>query len=71
PTAGLDPKQIIETRELIKQLAGKLAIKEKSIEGGLIAETADGTVSVNYTYEHFLAEIQEKNLQELNTILFG
>ncbi len=58
-------------KKLIKQLAGKLTIKEKSIEGGLIAETADGTVSVNYTYEHFLAEIQEKNLQELNTILFG
>ena len=60
-------------RQAMKALAGKgekIDIREKPLLGGLIAETADGTVSVDYSYEQLLAHVIERSVQELNSILF-
>ena len=58
-------------KKLVKQLAGKIPLKEKSLLGGLIAETADGTISVDYSYEHLLNQVHDTSMQELNGLLFG
>ena len=46
-------------------------VKENEMLGGLIAETSDRTVRVDYSYETMLAQLQENKLAELNKILFG
>ncbi len=58
-------------KKLMKALAGKIPLKEKPLLGGLVAETPDGSISVDYSYEHFLGQIQENSMQELNSTLFG
>ena len=47
-----------------------IKVKEKDMLGGLIAETADGKVSVNLSFEELLEQIKEKYLQELSEGLF-
>ena len=41
------------------------------INGGLIAENADGTVRVDYSFDTMLQNIKENELQEISKILFG
>ncbi len=45
--------------------------KEAEIMGGIIAENADGTERVDYSYETLLSQIRDKKLGELAGILFG
>ncbi len=47
PTAGLDPKQIIETRQLIKQLAGTHTIVLSTHILPEVAQTCDRVVIIN------------------------
>lgn len=47
-----------------------ISYKENSISGGIIAETADGKIRVDYQYDELLREIREHELQELGKILF-
>ena len=48
-----------------------IVVKEKEMTGGLIAETGDGRISVDYSFEEKLSEIKEAYLQELSEVLFG
>ncbi len=41
------------------------------IIGGLIAENADGTVRVDYSFDTILQDIKENELQKISKILFG
>ena len=41
------------------------------ILGGLIAENADGTVRVDYSFDTLLQNIKENELQKISKILFG
>ena len=41
------------------------------IIGGLIAENADGTVRVDYSFGTMLQNIKENELQKISRILFG
>ena len=44
---------------------------EADILGGIIAESADGTLRVDYSYETLLAQLKDSLLPELNETLFS
>ena len=44
---------------------------EADIVGGVIAETEDGKVSVDLSFETLLDQIREEHLQEISEVLFG
>ena len=48
-----------------------ITVKEKEMVGGLIAETGDGRISVDYSFEETLNEVKEAHLQELSEVLFS
>ena len=47
-----------------------LKFEETDIFGGIIAETKDGRISVNYSYDEMLNEIVEKSIREIEKALF-
>jgi len=47
-----------------------MTIKTKEMLGGIIAETADQSISVDYSYEQILEHVKEKSLQEMGSLLF-
>ncbi|MBI1970184.1 hypothetical protein HYS47_00400 [Candidatus Woesearchaeota archaeon] len=47
-----------------------ICYKKGDMNGGLIAETEEGDVRVDYTYEEILQDLKEKSLQHLGGILF-
>lgn len=47
-----------------------VVFKPKPILGGIIAETSDTKISVDYSYEQLLETIREKHLQEIGSMLF-
>ena len=44
--------------------------KERSIEGGIIAETADGKINVDLSFEEIFEDIKDKELERIGSILF-
>ncbi|MBI2572758.1 hypothetical protein HYV86_02770 [Candidatus Woesearchaeota archaeon] len=52
-------------------MKGSVKVVAKDIAGGLIAETADGKVSVNYSIEELLSHLMETKGGELNEVLFS
>jgi V/A-type H+/Na+-transporting ATPase subunit E len=47
-----------------------LNTREYPISGGIIAETKDGTVRVDYSFDSLLQSIIDNEVQEINNILF-
>ena len=45
--------------------------KEETIFGGIIAENADGSIRVDYSYDSLLQNLREKYLGDVAKILFG
>ncbi|MEK6876839.1 MAG: V-type ATP synthase subunit E family protein, partial [Nanoarchaeota archaeon] len=45
--------------------------ESSDITGGLIAENADGTVRVDYSFDTMLQNVKENELQKISKILFG
>ncbi|MBI2664704.1 hypothetical protein HYX10_05195 [Candidatus Woesearchaeota archaeon] len=50
--------------------AAKYKTAETNILGGLIAESTDGMLRVDYSYETLLTQLRESTLPELDRILF-
>ena len=48
-----------------------ITIKTSDIIGGLVAETGDGRVSLDLSFDSALASVREKYLQELSGVLFS
>lgn len=48
----------------------RITIKEHGISAGVVAENADGSVSVNLSVDELLAQIKEAELQQLGEVLF-
>ncbi len=48
----------------------RITIKEHGISSGVVAENADGSVSVNLSVDELLAQIKEAELQQLGEVLF-
>lgn len=52
------------------KLVEDFEVEESDILGGIIAESDDRAVRVDYSYETILESIKEQNLQDLGNILF-
>jgi V/A-type H+-transporting ATPase subunit E len=50
---------------------GVRSVEEKDMEPGLILESADGTVSLDYRFKTILEGVWEKELKNVSNILFG
>jgi len=50
---------------------GKGEVVEKDIPAGLILESMDGQVSLDYTFKTILEDVWEKELKNVSNILFG
>ncbi|MBI2139607.1 hypothetical protein HYU14_01675 [Candidatus Woesearchaeota archaeon] len=50
---------------------GGIEAKESKIIGGLIAHNAEGTLSLELSYEACLADVREKSVGDIAEILFG
>ena len=74
---GQDESLLKDASRGISKDASKDASKEslkvvpKDIDGGLIAETADGKISVNYSVEELISNLMEKKAGDVNEVLFG
>jgi vacuolar-type H+-ATPase subunit E/Vma4 len=44
--------------------------KPGKLAGGIIAETPDGSISVDYSFETLLEEYKEKNIEKISEMLF-
>jgi V/A-type H+/Na+-transporting ATPase subunit E len=53
-----------------KKLIESKKLKEIDILGGVIVENKEGTVRIDYSFETLIDEIKEKNIAEINNILF-
>lgn len=56
--------------KLVIQKMKDVEYEQKNILGGIIAQTEDDRISVDYSYETILEEIEEKILPELGKIFF-
>ena len=65
----IEPANFYSNKKDIKFLKG-LNVEPVNILGGLIAENKDRTVRVDYSFETILQDIKEKELQNINKILF-
>ena len=43
----------------------------KDIEGGVVVESRDGTLQIDYSYRTFLNQVWETGLKDASDILFG
>ncbi|NQV08803.1 hypothetical protein HQ529_03050 [Candidatus Woesearchaeota archaeon] len=66
----IDVKRIY-TKKSDKRFFKGAETEEMEMKGGLIAETADRSVRIDYRFETMLEDIKEKNLPEIAKILFG
>jgi V/A-type H+/Na+-transporting ATPase subunit E len=51
--------------------AGIKSIEERDMEPGLVLESVDGTVSLDYRFKTILEGVWEKELKNVSNILFG
>lgn len=54
-----------------KKLLTGVDVKVADIKGGLIAETKDGSVSVDLSFDEIIDEIRKNELEDINQRLFG
>jgi V/A-type H+-transporting ATPase subunit E len=51
--------------------AGVKSIEEKEMEPGLVLESVDGSVSLDYRFKTILEDVWDKELKNVSNILFG
>ena len=49
----------------------ELVVRPLETEGGIICETKDGTVRVDYTFDSIFQDVKEKTIKETSKILFS
>ncbi|HET58064.1 MAG TPA: hypothetical protein ENN35_06445 [Deltaproteobacteria bacterium] len=62
-------REFIQTRDELKEKI--VEVKEQDMMGGIIAETADGMISIDNSFERRLAMLIPKILPEIGKKLFG
>lgn len=55
----------------LKTLSGFSLAGTKDISGGIIAESGDGTLQLDFSYPTFIAEVWETGLKDASEVLFG
>ena len=67
----IDVKKVYVGAKDMPTLKGKgITVVEKSMLGGLIAETQDGKISVDFSFEALLEQLQQAHLREMSEVLF-
>ena len=61
---------VVQCNKRDRKFVGNVKVTEGDILGGIIAESADGTLRVDYSYETMLDQLKDSMLPELNEILF-
>ncbi len=62
-------KNIVDSRDDLKNRV--VEVKEKDMMGGMVAETEDGMISIDNSYERRLEMLMPKILPEIGNTLFG
>jgi V/A-type H+-transporting ATPase subunit E len=55
----------------LKTLSGFTMGGKVDIDGGIVAESVDGSMQLDYSYTTFLSEVWESGLKEASDLLFG
>ncbi len=66
-----DVRAVEDALSSLKTLSGFSLAGTKDITGGIIAESADGTLQLDYSYTTFVSEVWESGLKDASDILFG
>jgi len=66
-----DMPAVKETLENLKTLKGLAPGEAVDIEGGIIVESSDGGLKIDYSYRMFLDRVWESGLGDVSGILFG
>ncbi len=66
-----DVRAVEDALSSLKTLSGFSLAGTKNISGGIIAENADGTLQLDYSYSTFISEVWESGLKDASDILFG
>lgn len=67
----IDVKKVYVNAKDMPTLKGRsITIVEKSMLGGLIAETGDGEISIDFSFEMLLEQLQQEHLREISEVLF-
>lgn len=67
----LDVSTIYCNKKDVKHVNTKYVIEESDILGGLIAESKDKTLRVDYSYETLIRQLENSLTPEINKILFA
>ncbi|MBI2147610.1 hypothetical protein HYU19_03975 [Candidatus Woesearchaeota archaeon] len=68
----IDVARVIASKKDKKAVSSAKGVsyEEGSMSGGIIAETSDGKIRVDYQYDEILHDIKDRSLQQLGKILF-
>ena len=66
-----DVRAVEDALSSLKTLSGFSLAGTKNISGGIIAENADATLQLDYSYSTFNSEVWESGLKDASDILFG
>ena len=66
-----DVRAVEDALSSLKTLSGFSLAGTKDITGGLIAESADGSLQLDFSYSTFISEVWESGLKDASDILFG
>ncbi|MDE4908202.1 V-type ATP synthase subunit E [Methanogenium marinum] len=66
-----DVHSVEDALSSLKTLSGFSLAGTKDITGGIIAESNDGTLQLDYSYSTFVSEVWESGLKDASDILFG
>lgn len=58
-------------REFIDKIGGNFEVKPLETEGGIVCETSDGKIRVDYTFAGIFNDLKEKTMEDSSKILFG
>ncbi|WFN33878.1 V-type ATP synthase subunit E [Methanogenium sp. S4BF] len=66
-----DVRAVEDALSSLKTLSGFSLAGTKDITGGIIAESADGALQLDYSYSTYVSEVWESGLKDASDILFG
>lgn len=66
-----DVRAVEDALSSLKTLSGFSLAGTKDITGGIIAESADGALQLDFSYSTYVSEVWESGLKDASDILFG
>jgi V/A-type H+-transporting ATPase subunit E len=60
-----------ESEDMVKKLSSLEYAGNIDCVGGVVIESEDGSIRLDYTYDEILDSVYEQNLKQISDILFG